>query len=369
MKTNLKIAAAFVAVAALGLAGCSSNNDTSASSSSTSASGAGAGMKICEVTDTGGVDDKAFNQQAYKGVTDAATQLGITPAVLESKAETDYATNIQTFIDQGCKLIITVGFLLGDATKAAANDNPTQDFSIVDNSYAPGDIKNNNVLSQVFDTDQAAYLAGYLAAGMSKTGKVGTFGGLQIPTVTVFMDGFANGVAKYNADNGTTVKVLGWDPKSQKGLFTGNFDSLADGRKFAQNLVDEGADIVMPVAGPVGQGSAALAQELGTDKLSIIGVDADQFLTDPKNKNVFLTSVLKKMDATTLAAIKQVVDGTFQGGEVTGTLANEGVGLAPYHEFESKVPAALTTKLDELKQQIIAGTLTTSGTAATPAAS
>ena len=123
------------------------------------------------------------------------------------------------------------------------------------------------------------------------------------------------------------------------------------------------------MAGPVGQGSAALAQELGTDKLSIIGVDADQYLTDPKNKNVFLTSVLKKMDATTLAAIKQVVDGTFQGGEVTGTLANEGVGLAPYHDFESKVPAALTTKLDELKQQIIAGTLTTSGTAATPAAS
>ncbi|MDP2014494.1 MAG: BMP family ABC transporter substrate-binding protein, partial [Actinomycetota bacterium] len=124
MKTNLKIAAAFVAVAALGLAGCSSSTDSAEPS-----------FKACQVTDTGGVDDKGFNQTAYKGVTDAAEQLGIQGSVLESQAETDYATNIQSFVDQGCNIIITVGFLLGDATATAANANPTVPFSIVDYAY------------------------------------------------------------------------------------------------------------------------------------------------------------------------------------------------------------------------------------------
>ena len=106
---------------------------------------------------------------------------------------------------------MTVGFLLGDATKEAANANPDIPFSIVDFAYADGDITNNNVLGQVFNTDEAAFLAGYLAAGMTKTGKVGTFGGVNIPPVTIFMDGFYNGVQKYNADNGKNVEVLGWD--------------------------------------------------------------------------------------------------------------------------------------------------------------
>ena len=355
MKTNLKIAAAFVAVAALGLAGCSSSTDSAEPSASASA--ATVDFKACQVTDTGGVDDKGFNQTAYKGVTDAAAQLGIEGSVLESQAETDYATNIQSFIDQNCDIIITVGFLLGDATKEAANANPDVDFSIVDYGYADGDIKNNNVLAQVFNTDEAAYLAGYLAAGMSKTGKVGTFGGLNIPTVTIFMDGFYKGVQKYNADNDANVKVLGWNPKTKKGLFTENFEKLDDGRTFAQNLVDEGADIVMPVAGPVGLGSAALASELGTDKLMIIGVDADQYESDSANQGVYLTSVLKNMDVTTFDAIKQVFDGTFKGGVVVGTLANGGVGLAPFHDMESAVPVELQDQITALETGIIDGSI------------
>ncbi len=353
MKTNLKFAAAFVAVAALGLAGCSSSTDSAEPSASATVSD----FNACQVTDTGGVDDKSFNQTAYKGVTDAAEQLGIEASVLESQAETDYATNIQSFVDQGCDIIITVGFLLGDATMTAANANPGQPFSIVDYGYADGDIKNNNVLAQVFNTNEASYLAGYLAAGMSKTGTVGTFGGLNIPTVTIFMDGFYNGVQKYNADNDANVKVLGWNPKTKKGLFTENFDKLDDGRTFAQNLVDEGADIVMPVAGPVGLGSAALASELGTDKLMIIGVDADQYELDSANQGVYLTSVLKNMDVTTFDAIKQVVDGTFKGGVVVGTLANGGVGLAPFHDMEASVPVELQDQITALETGIIDGTI------------
>ena len=375
MKTNLKFAAAIVAVSALALAGCSSSSTTEESSAPAASSAAAeesmeasaeasaegdttaVSLKACEVTDVGGVDDKGFNQKAYKGVTDAADQLGVEAVVLESQAETDYATNIQSFIDQGCGIIVTVGFLLGDATMEAANANPDTPFTIVDYAYADGDITNNNVLGQVFNTDEAAYLAGYLAAGMSKTGSVGTFGGVNIPPVTIFMDGFYYGVQKYNADNGTDVQVIGWDPATQKGLFTENFESLDDGRTFAQNLVDEGADIVMPVAGPVGLGSAALASELGTDKLMIIGVDSDQFESDTANGGVYLTSVLKNMDVTTFNAIQSVIDGTFAGGVTVGTLDNGGVGLAPFHDMDASVPQELKDQLDAISAGIVDGSI------------
>jgi basic membrane protein A and related proteins len=374
LKTNLKFAAAIVAVSAMALAGCSSSSDTAEESAApassaaaesapaeASAEPAAAALKACQVTDVGGVDDKGFNQKAFKGVQDAAAELGVEAVVLESQAETDYATNLQSFIDQGCGIIVTVGFLLGDATKEAANANPDIPFSIVDFAYAEGDITNNNVLGQVFNTDEAAFLAGYLAAGMTKSGKVGTFGGINIPPVTVFMDGFYYGVQKYNADNGTNVEVLGWNPADQKGLFTENFESLDDGRTFAQNLVDEGADIVMPVAGPVGLGSAALASELGTDKLMIIGVDSDQFESDPANAGVYLTSVLKNMDVTTFNAIKAVADGTFEGGVTVGTLENGGVGLAPFHDMDGSVPQELKDQLETIKAGIIDGSVSVKG--------
>ena len=384
MKTNLKIAAAVLAVSAMALAGCSSSSSSDSSSAAASSAApseaassaapseaassepAAVALKACEVTDVGGVDDKGFNQKAFKGVTDAAEQLGVEAAVLESQAETDYATNIQSFIDQGCNIVVTVGFLLGDATMEAANANPDVPFTIVDYAYGENEdgtpqITNNNVLGQVFNTDEAAFLAGYLAAGMSKTGIVGTFGGINIPPVTIFMDGFYYGVQQYNTDNGTDVKVLGWDPAKQKGLFTENFESLDDGRAFAQNLVDEGADIVMPVAGPVGLGSAALASELGTDKLMIIGVDSDQYESDTANAGVYLTSVLKNMDVTTLNAIKSVVDGTFEGGVTVGTLENEGVGLAPYHDFDAAVPAELKAQIETIKAGIVDGSVSVKG--------
>ena len=142
-----------------------------------------------------------------------------------------------------------------------------------------------------FQTDEAAFLAGYLAAGMTKTGKVGTFGGIKIPTVTIFMKGFEAGVKYYNQQKSANVEVLGWDTAADDGLFTGNFNSTDDGRKFAESLMQEGADIIMPVAGPVGLGSAAVCKETGN--CMIIGVDADWYETAPEYKEVVLTSVLK----------------------------------------------------------------------------
>ncbi len=308
----------------------------------------------CQVTDTGGIDDNSFNQTAWKGVEDAMADFGIEGRYLESQAETDYEANINALIDGDCGVIITVGFLLGDATKTAAEANPDQKFSIVDFAYDP---TIPNILGQVYATDEAAFLAGYLAAGVSQTKILGVFGGINIPPVTIFMDGFSRGVDYYNAAKGASVVVLGWDPDTREGLFTNNFESLDDGRAYAQNLYDEGADIVLPVAGPVGLGSAALADELGPDRLKIIGVDADLYLTDPEKGHVYLTSITKRMDATVRGVIEMAMNDQFEGGVLVGSLKNGGVDLAPFHDMEDIVPDDLKAELDALRAGIIDGSI------------
>lgn len=311
----------------------------------------------CQVTDTGGIDDNSFNQTAWKGIQDAEAELGVASRFLESQAETDYMPNINSLLGE-CDVIVTVGFLLGDATKEVAEANPDQEFSIVDFAYDP---VIPNVMGQVFATDQAAFLAGYLAAGMTKTGVIGTFGGINIPPVTIFMNGFAHGADYYNEQNDADVTVLGWDPDTEQGLFTNNFESLDDGRAFAQNLYDEGADIVLPVAGPVGLGSAALADELGTEALKIIGVDADLYFTDPEKQHVYLTSIMKRMDSTVYQVIEMAMNDQFEGGVIVGTLENGGVGLAPYHDMADMVPDQLKAEIEAIRQGIIDGEIDVSG--------
>lgn len=307
-------------------------------------------FKACEVTDTGGVDDKSFNATAWKGAQDAAAQLDIEAKYLESKEIADFEKNINAFIAEKCDIIITVGFLLGDATKAAAEANPNQKFSIVDYGYYP---VIPNVVGQAFQTDEAAFLAGYLSAGMTKTGKVGTFGGMQIPTVTIFMDGYARGVAYYNEVHGTAVETLGWDANAETGLFTNDFSDQQKGNDMAVSLMDEGADIIVPVAGPVGLGAAAAVKARGN--AYIIGVDSDWYLTAPDYADITLTSIMKLMDVTTFEVIKAAKEGTFKGGSVVGTLANGGVALAPFHNLDGMVPAELKAELETVKAGILSG--------------
>jgi basic membrane protein A len=305
-------------------------------------------IKACQVTDTGGIDDKSFNQTAFKGVTDAVEAGFATEDsdFLESQAATDYQPNIQAFIDEGCDLIITVGFLLGADTQTMAEANPDQPFQIIDFAYDPSI---PNVEGAVFGTTDAAFAAGYLAAGMTQTGVVATYGGIQIPCgVTCFMDGFVYGVRHYNAENGTDVQVLGWNPEEQTGVFTGDFENLDNGRNVTQSFVDEGADVILPVAGPVGEGSAALALESGD--VWVIGVDADWFETLPTYSDVILTSVLKGLDVAVSTAIQAVAEGTFEGGTRLYTIAEDGVGLGA---INSTVPGdlqdATAAVIDSLK--------------------
>ncbi|MEO6126370.1 MAG: BMP family ABC transporter substrate-binding protein [Ilumatobacteraceae bacterium] len=322
-------------------------------------------VTACEVTDLGGVDDKGFNQSAYAALTEAETKLGTKSELLESKSDADYATNVQSFLQADCSIIVTVGFLLDSATATAAKANPDQQFAIVDsdgldNNGTPDDFSDDVALPNVrplkFATDQSSFLAGYLAAGMSKSGTVATYGGINIPPVTIFMEGFRLGIAHYNEVKGTDVQLLGWDGK--EGSFAGNFDNLDDGKSLAQNFADEGADVIFPVAGPVGLGSAAYATEAGG--IRIIGVDVDQYVSNPADAPVYLSSVLKGITAAVLDTIKNVVDTGKAGKAYLGTLENDGTGLAEFHDQDGDVPQELRDELDQLKADIIAGDITTS---------
>ncbi|MEU4713465.1 BMP family ABC transporter substrate-binding protein [Micromonospora purpureochromogenes] len=318
---------------------------------------AGNGAKkysACMVTDVGGIDDKSFNTSAWKGLQEAKkANDNIDIKYVASKAEADYEVNLTGYVNQKCDFILAVGGLMSDATKKAATSNPNQQFGIVDAN--PGV---DNIYPMQFDTAQAAFQAGYLAAGMSKAGKVGTYGGLPIPPVTIFMDGFADGVAHYNKAKGKSVQVLGWDKATQKGLFTNDFVKQDEGKKVSDALVAQGADIIMPVAGGAGLGTTAAAQASG-GKYSVIWVDVDGCESTP-NCPALVTTVVKNIpDAVKEAVLKAAGGEKLQSKPgFVGNLANNGVSIAPYHDFESKVPAELKAEVDKIKADIAAGTIT-----------
>jgi basic membrane protein A len=311
-------------------------------------------IKACEVTDTGGIDDKSFNATGWAGLQKAEKELGVEIKYLESQQASDYEVNLNTFIEDGCDIIIPVGFLLADAASASADANPDQKYAIVDVDW----LSQTNVRGNAAKIDQATFLAGYLAAGMTKTGKVGTYVGILFPATQAFMDGYAMGIAKYNEVHGTAVELLGWDPVAQKGLEVGNFESLDDGRALGEQLLDEGADIIMPVAGPVGLGTLAAMIDRGTGLL--IGVDNDWSAANPDKADYILASAFKKIDVFVFDSVKQVVDGNFKGGEVYQlTLENQGVSLGYGSAWESQIPADLKAEVEGLIPGIIDGSIAT----------
>jgi basic membrane protein A len=257
-------------------------------------------------------------------------------------------------VNAKCNVIVAVGFKLEDATEAAAKANPTIKFAIVDSApKTPID----NLKPLLFNTAQSSFQAGYLAAAMSKSGKVGTFGGLNIPTVTIFMDGFAEGVRYYNQQKGKNVQVLGWDDAKQKGLFTGDFEDKAKGQNNAQNLITQGADVIFPVAGPSGLGGLQAAKA-SNGKVNAIWVDTDGCVSAEEYCPVLMSSVEKGMDVAVKDAVISVVDNKFDNTQFTGTLENGGTAIAPFHDFESKVPADVKSELDQIKADIISGKIT-----------
>lgn len=316
----------------------------------------------CQVTDVGGADDRSFNETAFAGLEMAAEEFDFEAGLTESSTDADYAPNIEALVAQDCDVIITVGFLLGDATADAAETYPDTLFGIVDFAFVDEetgeDITYDNVRELTFATDEAAFLAGYVAAAMTETGTLGTYGGINIPTVTIFMEGFEAGMDYYNEETGSDVELVGWSSADQDGLFTGDFQDQSKGRATTEQLLDEGADIILPVAGPVGLGSIEAIRAGGGDE-KMIWVDTDGCFSIPEDCDLFLTSVMKNMDVAVFDTIAAAVEGTFEGGLYVGTLENDGVGIAPYNEFEDEVPDEVKDTVEELRQQIIDGELET----------
>jgi basic membrane protein A and related proteins len=362
-----------IGVVSLLAAACGSSSSGASPSSSASSSPTAAAAKFegCMVTDTGGIDDKSFNASSWQGMqlAQAAQPSKITVKYLQSNSSADYASNISAFIGQKCGIIVTVGFLMAGATGTAAAANASTKFAIVDCAIASASCPVSasgkpstppkNVDSLVFNTVQDGFLGGFLAAGMTKTGKVATFGGEKLPTVTIYMDGFWDGVQYYNKLHHKNVKVLGWNEQTQSGEFTNSFTNLTMGQTITQQFITEGADIIFPVAGGVGLGAAKAVQDAdntaGTQKVNMMWVDTDGCISAPQYCKYFITSVEKGIQTAVKVSVLSAASGTFKGGTYIGTLANGGVRLAPYHTFASKVPASLQAQIATVKAAIVSG--------------
>ncbi len=316
-------------------------------------------LKVGLVTDTGGVNDKSFNQSAWAGVQKAMTDMGLDGKFIESKQTTDYETNIDAFASENYDVIITVGFLMGDATANKAKQYPKIKFAIIDNSYAPTKgqtycdetIKDcykdgglTNVTSLMFQEDQVGFLAGVLAAGMTKTGTICSVAGEQIPPVERYVIGYQNG-AKWEK---STVNELN--------VYIPSFTDPATGKQTGVSMIGQGCDVVFGVGGNTGNGGLLAAQEAND---MAIGVDVDQYNTYPEVQSALISSAMKNVDVAVYNYLKSVVAKTDTAGVVTANIVNGGVGLAPFHDWDSKIPADLKTKIQQATDGLKNGSITT----------
>ncbi|MEG0766586.1 MAG: BMP family ABC transporter substrate-binding protein [Clostridia bacterium] len=288
------------------------------------------------VTDTGGVNDRSFNQNVHEGLLMAEKDIeGVTVSYLQSTQESDYAPNLETLLDNGTNLIFGVGFLLADAVKAAAEANPDTKYVCVDYEYGEGCPENLVGLS--FREEQPGFLTGYVAAKMSKTNKVGFVGGMAVPAVVAYEWGYVAG-AKYANPEIEVVQQ-----------YANSFNDVSLGKTIATQMYDNGCDIVFMCGGTMGTGGIEAAKEKGK---WVIGVDTDQNYLAPE---AVITSAMKYLDVATAGLVKAAKDGTFAGGDMVVGLEENMVGLAGTTFTTGLVPAEMEAEIEEIKAQIIAG--------------
>jgi basic membrane protein A len=303
------------------------------------------------VSDVGGVDDASFNQNTWDGLVRAQDELGVRIQFIESQAQADYERNITEFAEQEYDLVFTVGFLLNDATAAMAPLYPDVSFAGIDQWYDP---PIDNAVAITFNVDEAAFPIGYLAAGWAALQDpgdphVGYVAGMEIPPVQQFIVAYEAGVAYYNEAKGTDVQV--------SGVYVGDFEAADEGKIQGNSLIDEGVDVIFGVGGKTGNGGIAAAKERGKWG---IGVDVDQYFTLPNEKDILISSCMKRLDNSVFSVVDAALKDEFPGGSVyVGTLTNGGVGLAPYHDFEDEIPDELKAEVDAIVQGIIEGTIDT----------
>ncbi len=301
----------------------------------------GAGKKVGMVFDIGGKDDKSFNESAFDGITEAATNMGIEAKALEPKADgSNREALLRQLANDGNQLIIAVGFNFAESIPLVAKDFPNVKFAIIDQ-----EIKADNVASLLFAEEQGSFLVGAAAAQVSKTGTVGFIGGVETELIKKFQAGYEAGVAEVAKNDTVEVKYITPD-----GDFSG-FNDPAKGKTIAKGLYDAGSDVVYHAAG--GSGSGVFEAAAAADRLAI-GVDSNQYLqVKPAQQKCILTSMLKRVDVAVYTTIKDFVNGDFKAGTTRFDLANGGIDFATIGgQIKDQ------QQLDQLKKDIISGKIT-----------
>lgn len=344
---------ALSAAAAVGmaLAACGTASTPTAATGGSGAATPVAGgkkLKVGLVTDVGSVNDKSFNQSSYEGIVRAQKELGSEIKYIETKDAKDYSKNIDQFVQEKYDVIVTVGFAIGDATIAAAKASPTIKFIGVDQFLAPG-TELPNLAGLNFNEDQAGYLAGTLAALVTKTKNLGgVFATDTVPPVWRFGEGYRAGIKA--TDPSVQIQILYHNSVGLDKTFT----DPAWGKATALSMLDKGADIVFGGGGNTGNGALAGVAERKDTGVLCIGVDTDQYETVPEAQPVILTSAIKLLTPGVFGLVKAVQDDTFKGGNVIGD-----VGLAPFHQQESKVTAEMKSRIEKLTADLKSGAVKT----------
>jgi len=335
---------ALLAVTVLIATGCSSSSDKAVDES---VCGTEDGFCIGLVTDIGKVDDKSFNQSAWEGAQEAASINGGFAKYVETQDPKDYAANIALFAEAGYNVIVTVGFLMAEATAVASEKYPDVKFIGVDQFYA-GSAANYSGL--IFPEDKAGFIVGYLGGYLTTSGKTAAIAGGpdSIPPVRKFIEGFVAGVGYAAKEQGKNF------PKASSVYYTGAnaFQDPAWGASTAQQYLDQNYDVIFSAGGKTGNGGLArTAQKSGA---YCIGVDTDQWETVPEAQACLVTSAMKLIPQGVVALVGKVKDGSFAGGNYVGD-----VGAAPYHDFDSKIPSEVKTKVEEVTAKVISGEIAT----------
>jgi basic membrane protein A len=311
----------------------------------------GASIKVGLVTDTGGVNDQSFNQLAWEAVQKASTDMGFQAKSLESRQPSDYEMNIDALAAEGYNVIITVGSPMGDATALKAKQYPDIKFAIVDNSYSDGGL--TNVTSLMFAEEQVGFLAGVLAGGMSRSGFVCSVSSMRTPQSERYVRSFFGG-ATWQA--GDTMKIMNnYINIKTTDENVPSFDDSTQGKETALRLIGQGCDVVFGVGGNTVNGALLAAKE---SNLPAIGADVDEYNTYPEVQSGLISSAMKNVDAAVYNYLKSVADGSVKSGVSTATLQNGGVGLAPFHDWDSKVPADLKAQIQKAIDGIKDGSIT-----------
>ncbi len=327
------LALLMAATMAAGLMACGGSTDktTDTPSDSASAETDASDLKIALVTDIGGVEDQSFNQSAWEGLKRAQEDFGVEINYLSSGADSDYAPNIETFVDEEYDLIISVGYLLADATRAAAEANPDIRFAIVDDSSC-ADL--DNVTCLTFKAEQASYLVGYVAGLMTEKDNIGFVVGMASDTMHPFGYGYCAGAIDANPD----ITIQQGDANS--------FGDPAMGSTLTTNFVTNGADIVFHAAGATGTGVISECQAKG---IYAIGVDSDQSYLAP---DTVITSAMKRVDNAVYATVQSLIEGTIKGGIVSYDLTNGGVDISPTTDL---LPEEVVSEIEIIKEKIASG--------------